>query len=134
LLVFGGELLDLAGAGAGDVDGVAGGEEFVVGLAENLVAEFEGAGLGFEDAGADGEEFVVARGMMVTAVDVGNDHVGVVFDLHALVVEAEGAHEFDAADFKPDEKIGVVDHGHLIGFGVADADGDIVMSEHGWWG
>jgi hypothetical protein len=28
----------------------------------------------------------------------------------------------------------VVDNTHLIGFGVADADGDIVMSEHGWWG
>jgi hypothetical protein len=28
----------------------------------------------------------------------------------------------------------VVDNTHLIGFGVADADGDIVMSEHLCWG
>jgi len=134
LFVFFGEVFDLAGAAAGYVDGVAGGEEFVVGLAEDFVAELQGAGLGFEDACADGEEFVVARGMMVAAVDVRDDHVGVVFDLHALVVEAEGAHEFDAADFEPDEEIGVVDNSHLIGFGVADADGDVVMSEHWWWG
>lgn len=128
--VFFGEVLDLAGASAGYVDGVAGGEEFVVGLAEDFVAELEGAGLGFEDAGADGEEFVVASGMVVAAVDVRDDHVGVVFELHALVVEAEGAHEFDAADFEPDEEVGMVDNAHLIGFGVTHADGDVVMGEH----
>ena len=130
LFVFFGEMFDLAGASASNVDGVAGGEEFLVGLAEDFVAEFEGAGFGFEDAGADGEEFVVARGMVVAAVDVGNDDVGVVLEFHLFVVEAEGAHEFDAADFEPDEEVGVVDNTHLIGFGVADADGDVVMSEH----
>ena len=131
--VFVGEVFDLAGTSAGYVNGVAGGEEFLVGLAEDFVAEFEGAGFGFEDAGADGEEFVVASGMVVAAVDVGDDHVGVVLGFQLLVVEAEGAHEFNAADFKPDEEVGVVDDAHLIGFGVADADGDIVMSEHWWW-
>ena len=132
--VFIGEVLDLAGARAGYVDGVAGGEEFVVGLAQDFVAELEGAGLGFEDAGADGEEFVVTSGMVVAAVDVGDDDVGVVLEFHLFVVEAEGAHEFDAADFEPDEEVGVVNNAHLIGFGVADADGDIVMSEHLCWG
>ncbi len=130
LFVFFGEMFDLAGASAGYVDGVAGGEEFLVGLTEDFVAELEGAGLGFEDARADGEEFVVARGMVVAAVDVGNDDVGIVLEFHLFVVEAESTHEFDAADFEPDEEVGVVDNTHLIGFGVADADGDVVMSEH----
>ena len=130
MFVFFGEVLDLTGASTGNVDGVAGGEEFLVGLAEDFVAELEGASLGFEDARADGEEFVVTGGMVVAAVDVGNDDVSVVLEFHLFVVEAEGAHEFDATDFEPDEEVGVVDNAHLIGFGVADADGDIVMSEH----
>ena len=134
MFVFIGEVFDLAGARAGYVDGVARGEEFLVGLTEDFVAELEGARLGFEDARANGEEFVVAGGMVVAAMDVGDDDVGVVLEFHLFVVEAEGAHEFDAADFKPDEEVGVVDNTHLIGFGVADADGDIVMSEHLCWG
>ncbi len=130
MFVFVGEMFDLAGASAGYVDGVAGGEEFLVVLAEDFVAEFEGASFGFEDAGADGEEFIVAGGMVIAAVDVSDDDVGVVLKLHLLVVEAEGAHEFNATDFKPDEVVGVIDDAHLIGFGVADADGGVVMGQH----
>jgi len=128
--VFIGEVLDLAGASAGYVDGVPGGKELLIGLAEEFIPEFEGAGFGFEDAGADSEEFVVTGGMMIAAVGVGDNHVGVVLKLHLLVVEAEGAHELDAADLKPDEEVGVVNNAHLIGFGVAHADGDVMMSEH----
>jgi len=130
-LVFFGELFDLAGAIAGYVEGAANGEEFLVGLAKEFVGEFEGAALGFFDAGADGEEVVVAGGMVIAAMGVGDDDEGVVVEFHAFVVEAEGAHEFDAADFEPDEVVGMVDDAHLIGFGVTDADGKVVMGEHG---
>jgi hypothetical protein len=40
--------------------------------------------------------------------------------LHSPVREAETAQQLDAPDLEPDEKIRVVDHSHLVSFGVAD--------------
>src|SRR5258707_15401930 len=68
--------------------------------------------------------------MMIAAMHVGDDDEGVVFDFHELVIEAEGAHQLDTADFKPDQIIRVVHHAHLVGFGVAHTDGYIVIFEH----
>ena len=56
----------------------------------------------FGDARADAQFFVVARGVQVTAMGFGDDDVAVVVSLHHFVFDADGAHEFDAADFKPD--------------------------------
>ncbi len=113
------------------MDGVAGGEEFLIFLAEEFVAEFQCACFCFEDAGADGDEFIVASWMMIATMNVSDDDVGIVVEFHALVVETKGAHQFDATDFEPDEVVGVVDDAHLIGFGIANANGVVVMSEHG---
>ncbi len=92
---------------SGAVDGV--------GEAQNRTAD---AG----DACADDELVVVARGRLVArrGFDDG-DHAAFLL-LHGFVVEAHGADEFDAADFKPDEVVGVVDDAHLVGFGIAHAD------------
>ncbi len=120
----------MASTTAGDVNRVASGEKSVVFLAKNFVTEFQGAGPGFQDASADGEEFIVAGRMVVATVGISDDYVGVVIEFHSFVIEAERTHQFNPADFKPDQVIGMVDHAHLIGFGVAHAYGDIVVSEH----
>ena len=125
-----GKVLHVPGAVTGNVDGVASGQKLVVALAKEFVAKFQGAILGFEDAGAHGEEFIVAGGVMIAAMNVGNDDEGIVLDFHEFVIEAERAHQFDAADFKPDQVIGVIHNAHLVGFGVAHTYGDIVMSQH----
>src|SRR5882724_8479473 len=128
--VLAGEMSDVAGTVAGDVDGVAGGQEFAVGLAKEFVAEFQGAVFCFEDAGADDQEFVVAGGMMIAAVDVGDDDEGVVLSFHQFVIKAEGAHQLDAADLEPNQVVRVIHHAHLVGLSVAHTDGYIVIFEH----
>src|ERR1700693_1261416 len=51
---------------------------------------------------------------------VGDDDEAIVLDLHALVLEAELAAKFHAADFKPGEIISMINDAHLVGFGVSD--------------
>src|ERR1700675_3379527 len=60
----------------------------------------------------------------------GYDDVAIVGDFHGLVLDAKGADEFHAADFKPDEIIGVVNDAHLVGLGVTHADGGVVILKH----
>jgi len=123
-------MFDLACAAARDVKGMAGGEEFLVLLAVEFVAELQGAIFGFEYGSANGEEIVVARRMQIAASNVRYDDIRVIVYFHLLVVETQRAHEFNAANLEPDQVIGVVNDAHLVGFGVADANGFIVMSEH----
>src|SRR5690349_81132 len=52
--------------------------------------------------------------------------MAVVLKLHLLVFKAETAHEFNAPDLHPDEEIGVINDTHLVGFGVADAQMNIL--------
>src|SRR5258708_11638858 len=65
---------------------------------------------------------IIVYGSLITAA--GSDHGddAVVFALHILIAEAELVEEFQPAQLKPDEMIGVIDDPHLIGFGIADAD------------
>ena len=69
-------MLHVAGAIAGDVDGVAGGRSLLSLWRKSSQPNFR-VRFCFEDAGADDEEFVVAGGM-VTAVDICNDDERVV--------------------------------------------------------
>ena len=52
---------------------------------------------------------------------VGDYDVAIVLRFHALVLDAERAHQFHAADLEPDQIVRVVDDAHLVGFGVAHA-------------
>src|ERR1700722_5431520 len=61
---------------------------------------------------------------------VGNNDEAVVFGLHAFVLETELAAEFHAADLKPGEIISVVNHTHLVGFGVAHAHCGFCVVRH----
>jgi len=52
---------------------------------------------------------------------IGDHDEAVVFHLHALVLKAELAAKFHAADFEPGEIISVVNDAHLVGFSITDA-------------
>src|ERR1700730_4615377 len=64
---------------------------------------------------------------MVAAADVDDDDVAVVLNFHALVFDAQRAHHFHAADFKPNEVICVIDHAHLVRLCVAHSYRRVVM-------
>jgi hypothetical protein len=74
------------------------------------------------EAGADEDLVVVAGGGLVAdgGVDDGDAAVGLL--LHLFVVQAKLAQKVDTADLEPDQVVGVVDHAHLVGFGVAHAE------------
>ena len=99
----------------------------IVAVTQYFIGKPNGAVFGFRDAGADTQLFIVARGMQIAAADFGDYDVAVVRRFHFFVLDAERTHQFHAADFKPDQEIGVVDHAHLIGFGVTHADGGVVI-------
>src|ERR1700674_626669 len=68
--------------------------------------------------------------MVIPAVRVSNHDPAVVLDLHSLVLEAQRAHQFHAADLEPDQVIRVVDHAHLIRLRVAYAHHRIMIFNH----
>ena len=43
-------------------------------------------------------------------------------DFQLAVGKAKRAQQFDAADLKPDQIVGIVDNAHLVGFSIAHAD------------
>src|ERR1700733_1463489 len=127
MAVFFRERLGAAEAVTDDVKSFSAGDEFVIGIAVNFVGEANGAALKFGDVGADAQGVVEFGGAAVAALGFGDDDETVVFLFHLAVAEAEGAAEFDAAYFEPGVIVAIVDHAHLVGFGVADADVGVVM-------
>jgi hypothetical protein len=97
-------------------------EEQVVFGSVDSVAEAENGAARLRDVGADDQFVVVAGGRLVACDGLYNGDAAAFFLLHGFVGEAELAHVFDAADFKPDQIVGMVDDAHLVGFGVADAN------------
>src|SRR5256885_6401713 len=80
---------------ADNVGRFAGREEDLVGLAENLIRKANNAIFRFGDARTDAQEFIVPRRMVVTALNVGDDDLAVVFLLHAFIFDAKSAHQLD---------------------------------------
>src|ERR1700730_14439208 len=64
---------------------------------------------------------VESGGPFVAAVRVGDHDEAVVFGLHTLVLKTKLAAKLYAADLKPGEIISIIDHAHLVRFGVAHA-------------
>ena len=56
--------------------------------------------------------------------------VAVIFLLHPLVFDTQRANQLHAAHLEPDEIVGVVDHTHLVGFGIAHPYGGVVVFDH----
>src|SRR5216684_5649546 len=68
--------------------------------------------------------------MMVPAVRIGHHNVAIVFNFHAFVLDAQRAHQLDAADLEPDQKIRVINHAHLIRLRVAHANYRVMIFNH----
>ena len=109
--------------------GGAGGEQVL--SAAYLVLEFDHAAVGASDGGADGDFFVVAGRREVAALGAGDGEVEAGFEFQVAVDDAGGSAVFGAADFHPNEIVGVVDEPHLIGFGVAHAEARFVNGHAG---
>ena len=59
----------------------------------------------------------------IAAMRLGYGEKYAVFDFHFAVAETDRLAVFHAGHFHPDQIVGVIDDAHLIGFGIADADG-----------
>src|SRR6266403_701959 len=121
--------LGLAVAAANHMQRFTDGKQLAVGVAKDFVGKSNGAVSRLRDARAHAYYFVVARGGVVAAAHVGDNDVAVVFDFHALVFDAQRAHQLHATDLKPNQIIRVIDHAHLVGLRVAHAYCSVVMLE-----
>src|ERR1035437_9026179 len=109
------------GAGNEDMAGVAHGQPAIVFRQTHFVGESHHPRGGFLNPRPDDHYVVEAGGIAVLAVRFGNRQEYAVLHCHVPVVEAPGFAEFHAPHFHPNQVIRVVDHAHLVGFGVADA-------------
>ena len=110
---------------ANHVERLADGKHFSGILIHDFITESNGAALRLDEARPNHENVIEPRRTLETAMRIGDDDVAVIFQLHFLVIEAEPAAPLDAADFKPSEKIRVINHSHLIGFSIPNADGSL---------
>src|SRR5207244_4647827 len=62
---------------------------------------------------------VVAAGGAVANADFGNGEVHALL-LQLLVGQSRLAHQLRACAVEPDQIVGMIDHAHLIGFGIID--------------
>src|SRR5487761_1947762 len=87
----------------------------------HFVAEADHARVGFLEPGFDQDLFVVAGGGVVAAMGLHHNQKDALIALQIAVADTLGAEILDAANFHPDDVVGVVDDSHLIGLGIADA-------------
>src|SRR6476659_6041590 len=74
---------------------------------------------------ADDDLVVIARRSFVAAASVNHGDTAAVLLFHISVREAELAEKFDAPDLEPHQVVCVIHDSHLIGFGVAHANGGL---------
>src|SRR6266566_1060595 len=104
----------------GDQRGLARGEQVVRPRPLDRVAEGDAPGRELAHPAADPHQVVVAGGGAVADVDLGDGKVDALL-LELLVSEPRLAHQLGAGAVEPDEVVGVVDHAHLVGLGIIDA-------------
>src|SRR5216683_4739116 len=127
--IFFGQKLGLAVAAANHVQRFSDCKQLPIRVAKHFVRKSNGTVSRLRDARAHAQHFVIARGGVVAAAHVGDDDVAVVVDFHALVFDAQRAHQLHAPDFKPDQVIRVIDHAHLVGLRVTHTYCSVVMLE-----
>jgi hypothetical protein len=115
---------------ANNVNSFAGGEKFAGRIVHNFVLESDFAAAGFGDARAHSEQVIITGRALEAALAFADYNKAIVLFFHVFVNDAEFAEKFYASDFKPDEKVGMVDDAHLIGFGVTHADSCLVKVSH----
>src|SRR6266513_81014 len=106
----------------GDERGLARGEQVVRPCPLDRVAEGDAPGRELAHPAANPHQVVVAGGGAVADVDFGDGEVDALL-LELLVGQPRLAHQLGAGAIEPDQIVGVVDHAHLVGLGIVDAQG-----------
>lgn len=74
------------------------------------------------DARRDDQIVFIAGRRQIPAISFGDYHIQSGLLLHIAIRESAVNAELAAADFKPDQVIGVIGDAHLVGFSVSDLD------------
>src|ERR1035441_9555332 len=105
-----------------DMPGVAGSQQAAVFRHPHFVVKDHDAGTSLFDPSLDEDLIVETGGRAVAATGLRHGEKDSVFAFHVSVVETTGFAQLDAAHFHPNQAIGVIDHTHLVGLGIAHAD------------
>ena len=97
----------------------------------HLVGERHHPGVGLLDPRLDDDLVVETGGIAVLAVRFGHRQEDAVLAFHVPVVETAGFAELHPAHLHPNQVVGVVNHAHLVGFGVAHAQAAFGHGCHG---
>src|SRR6184192_759488 len=108
--------------GEGDERGLAGGEQLARRRPVHRIPEGHPPGRELAHPAAYEHEIVVAGSGPVTDADGGNGEEDALL-LELFVGQPRLAHQLGAGAIEPDQVVGVVDHAHLVGFGIVDAQG-----------
>src|ERR1039458_8682665 len=109
-----------------DMLGFARGQLAPVRREAHFVGEQHHARVGLFHPRADDDFLVEPRRRGVAAARLGYRQENAILQLHLLVLEAARFAVLHAADLHPHQVIGVVNHAHLVGFGIAHADARFV--------
>src|SRR6185437_8045112 len=101
-----------------------------VSLVENLIRKSDRAAPRLRHGSTNAQHVVELRRMLVRATRFRHHHETVILDFHFLVAESQLPHQFHARHLEPHEEIRVVDHSHLVGFGVAHANSRFARDGH----
>src|SRR5215471_13986932 len=98
------------------MQGFAFGKKVVTAL-DSIVELVDAAEFGF-----DGDFIVIASGREIPAICLSHCEEGLFLPFEIPIAEAAFPAEIAAAGLHPDEVVRVIDHSHLIGFGVSHTD------------
>jgi hypothetical protein len=85
------------------------------------VSELDNPAPGSRDFRFDDDLIVVASGGQVAAIYLGHGEINLFFLFKVAISESAFSAEIGTAHFHPNEVIRVIDHTHLVRFGVPDA-------------
>jgi hypothetical protein len=104
------------------VAGLAFCDYHAIGLAHYLVSKPEGPAAQFGDVGPDNQYVIIVRRRLIATIAFSHDQECIRVLFHVAIRKAARAAEFRASNLKPDQVVGVIDHTHLVGFGIANAE------------
>src|SRR5262245_18992699 len=88
----------------------------------DLISEFDHSAANAREDGFDYDFIVVECRREIPAIGFRNSQERLFFAFHLAIAEPTFAAEIAAAHLHPNQIVRVVDHSHLIGFGITHAD------------